>query len=72
MTFLEKFNCVRRLHNLIKMNATGNHQQLARKLFIPVSTLYRDMEILKSLGAPIVYCSTRQCYYYEEDFEIEF
>jgi len=54
-----------RLDQLIRLKATGNLETLSVKLRISVSTIKRQIELMKSLGAPIIYNFSRQSYEYE-------
>jgi predicted DNA-binding transcriptional regulator YafY len=48
---------------------------MAKKLGISRATLFRDLEKIKDIGAPITYCRLTKVHYYKEDFhisEIEF
>lgn len=71
MDFLEQLRLLRRLHDLIQRKATGSTEELAYKLRISRSSLYRKIEILKQFGAPVKYDHDRNCYYYEGAFELQ-
>jgi predicted DNA-binding transcriptional regulator YafY len=43
---------------------------MAQKLGISRATLFRDLDLLKSIGAPVRYCRISQIHYYEEDFHM--
>lgn len=61
-----------RIDTLIKRKATGTPIEFAQKMNLSRSGLYRYMEDLKSLDAPVKYSKYRQCYYYEqEDFSLK-
>jgi predicted DNA-binding transcriptional regulator YafY len=60
------------LDRLIRTKATGSPKQLAKKMEISERTLFRLIDCLRSLGAPVVYCKNRACYYYEEEGLINF
>lgn len=72
MTFQEKLLLLRRLHDLIRRKATGTPLELTRRLSISRAALFRYLDILKSYGAPLYYCSNRQLYCYKDDFELIF
>ena len=62
-----------RIDQLIRMKATGQPHELARKLRISPSTLYEYMDILKKvLSAPVRYCHLRRSYVYDEDGKLHF
>jgi len=55
MKLLDQLNTMERLDQLIRLKATGNLETLSVKLRISVSTIKRQIELMKSLGAPIIY-----------------
>lgn len=70
MHFLEQFNLLARIHNLIKRKATGSPQQLATRLEISRASVFRQINLLKDLGAKIHYCHSRDSYVYDEKFSL--
>ncbi len=70
MQLREKIGTLHRLHKLIQHRMTGNSKQLAKQLHVSKSTLFRYLNELKALGAPIAFCNEGRHYYYEEDFEL--
>lgn len=66
MSFLEQLKLIKRIHNLIKTKRTGSPDQLARKLEVSRATIFRYINELKELGAPIKYCNFRKSYYYQD------
>jgi predicted DNA-binding transcriptional regulator YafY len=58
---LEALDC------MIRTKSTGNPKRLSKKLGVSERTIYEYIDILKTLGAPIAYCKTRESYYYEND-----
>lgn len=71
MDFLEHLGLIKRLDYLINQKATGSPKALAQKLEISVSSVYRHINTLKALGAPVVYCQNRQSFYYSDYFELK-
>ncbi|WP_367391305.1 helix-turn-helix domain-containing protein [Lewinella sp. LCG006] len=70
MSFIEQLLLLRRLHDLVRRRATGSSQELMEKLNVSKSGLYRQIELLKNLGAPIRYDHAEQnYYYYASEFE---
>ncbi|MDF2191992.1 HTH domain-containing protein [Paraflavitalea sp. CAU 1676] len=55
------------LDRLIRIKGTGTPKQLADRLDISERTLYRLIDTMRSLGAPIAYSESRQSYYYIEE-----
>lgn len=45
-------------------------RNMAQKLGISRATLFRDLDLLKSIGAPVRYCRISQIHYYEQDFHM--
>lgn len=59
---------LQQIDQLIRLKATGQPHELARKLRISPSTLYEYMDIMKNvLAAPIRYCHIRRSYVYDEE-----
>lgn len=57
-----------RIDQLIRMKATGQPHELAKRLKISPSTLYEYIDLMRSvLLAPIRYCHIKRSYVYEED-----
>ncbi|MXV50387.1 HTH domain-containing protein [Pedobacter sp. HMF7647] len=52
---------------LISARKTGTPTSFARRLNISERALYRLLEEMKELGAPISYCKLRRSYYYTEE-----
>ena len=71
MTFLEQIALFKRLDGLIRRKSTGTPEQLASRLEISRASVFRYINELKGVGAPIQYCKVRQSYYYEGHFELE-
>lgn len=69
MSFIEQLLLLRRLHDLVRLRATGSTPELMEKLNVSKSGLYRQLELLKNLGAPIRYDRAEQRYYYAAEFE---
>ncbi|MGW8121803.1 hypothetical protein ACV07N_04015 [Roseivirga echinicomitans] len=55
---------IERLHNLIRLKATGPAKECAQRLKISERQLFRILEDMKNLGAPIDYDKARGSYYY--------
>ena len=52
------------------MKATGSPNQLAEKFGISRRSLFVIIDIMKTMSAPIKFCTNRQTYYYEHDCEL--
>ncbi|MCA0959657.1 HTH domain-containing protein [Muricauda ruestringensis] len=55
-----------RIDQLIRLKATGRPKQLAERLEVSEATVFRMIETMKELNAPICYDLTRQSYVYTE------
>ncbi len=55
-----------RVDQLIRMKATGRPNQLAKRLQVSEATVFRIIDTMKELNAPIYYDLTRQSYLYSE------
>ncbi len=55
-----------RIDQLIRLKATGRPKQLADRLEVSEATVFRMIETMKELNAPICYDLARQSYVYTE------
>jgi bacteriocin-like protein len=55
---------IKRIDQLIRMQATGNPDQFAQKLGIAKSTLYSYINMMKQYDAPIKYNDERKTFIY--------
>lgn len=58
---------IERIDQLIRLRATGTPKQLAGRLEISEATLFRIIDTMKELNAPVYYDFTAQSYLYEEE-----
>lgn len=70
MKLFEQIDRLNRLHHLIKMKATGSPEELAIRLKLSVSMVYKLLEELKLQGAPITYSKTQRSYFYSKPFSM--
>jgi len=63
---------IERLHNLIRLKATGTVRECAQSLQISERQLFRMLEEMKDLGAPIDYDKNRGSYYYTDPVKWRF
>ncbi len=61
---------LQRLDELIRRRATGNPEELAGRFQVHEATIYRYLQSLRELGAPLRYCRSRKTYYYDGDFDL--
>ena len=74
MRFEEKIKLLERVHALISRKSTGSPKELARRLNKSERYVFKLVNMMKDLGAPIKYCNVSRSYIYdwEVDFSIEF
>lgn len=60
-----------RVDQLIRLKATGGPKKLAEKLEISEATVFRMIETMKELNAPVYYDWARQSYVYSERTEFK-
>ena len=53
-----------RIDQLVRMRATGTPVELAKRLGISKTTLYRTIKIMKALNAPLEYDTKEQSFIY--------
>ena len=71
MKLFETLDRISYLNLLIKNGKTGTPANLAKSLGISRSTLYKMIEELKSLDAPIRYSRTKETFYYTKEFDLK-
>lgn len=67
MKVLQQIDLIQRLDQLIRQKVTGNPKCLAEKLEISEATLYRVIESMKRMGAPLEFNTQLQSYVYSKD-----
>lgn len=68
MKLLEQVERINRLHEMIKYRRTGTPQQLAKRLNLSTSMIYKLMEELKLKEVPIEYSRQLKTYYYSSQY----
>lgn len=63
--FEQYLHNIERLDQLIRLKCTGSPEILSEKLNISRSTLYRHLEIMRTIGAPITYSIKNESFVYE-------
>ncbi len=71
-TILQQIALIERIDRLIRMKATGSPKQLSQKLSISKTKLYRVLNTMKELQAPVIYDATLQSFIYEEPVDFSF
>lgn len=69
---VEQINQIEQIDQLIRLRATGNPSKLAEKLSVSEASLFRLIEIMKKLDAPIKFDIFLQSYVYEYDVKFQF
>lgn len=72
MQFLDQIKLLKRIDQFIKRKATGSPEQFANRLDISRASVFRQIKLLKMLGAKIQYNHDRESYVYEEEFILNF
>lgn len=57
---------------LIRSKSTGKPKEFAEKLNVSERSLYDVIQLMKDLGAPILYCKQKKTYYYTEEGNLTF
>ncbi|PKV48541.1 hypothetical protein ATE84_0541 [Aquimarina sp. MAR_2010_214] len=63
---IKQIELIERVDQLIRLQATGSPDDLAYRLGISKTKLYRIINTMKSLGAPVEYDITIQSFVYAE------
>lgn len=71
MNTLSELKSLERIHSFIKTKRNGKPKELADRLGISRSCLYRNIQKLEELGAEITYSRMAGHFYYENDFEFK-
>ncbi|GAA4278043.1 hypothetical protein [Aquimarina mytili] len=63
---IKQIELIERVDRLVRMQATGTPDDFAYKLGISKTKLYRIINVMKQLGAPIEYDHNLQSFVYEK------
>ena len=63
---------IERIHDLVKRKSTGCPSDLATKLQISERQVYNLIDLMKDMGAPLVYDPFRKSYVYTSEVKWEF
>ncbi len=69
---LKQIKMIKRIDQLIRLQATGSSDELAYRLGVSKTTLYRMIRLMKELHAPIVYDISVQSFVYTKEVELNF
>ena len=68
----EQINLIEQIDQLIRLKATGCPEQLAKRLKVSRAGLFRLIDAMKQLNAPIKYDIYLQSYVYEKEVHFKF
>jgi len=71
-SIIEKNRMIERVHHLIKRRATGTPEELAKRLNLSKATVFRIVDTMKEMGAPITYNSILCHYEYSKNVDYVF
>lgn len=69
---IKQLEMIERIDQLTRLQATGTPEEFASRLRISKTKLYRILDIMKKLNAPIEYDISIQSYVYVEDVGFRF
>lgn len=69
---IKQIELIKRMDQLIRIQATGTPVALAIKLGISKTKVYRLIHIMRALDAPIEYSYAAQSFVYEEEVKFRF
>jgi hypothetical protein len=70
MLLFETIDRVNRIHQLIRLEATGSPDEFAGKLNLKKRQLYNILEEFKDYGADVRYSRIKNSYYYNNNFDV--
>ncbi len=68
----EQISQIEQLDQLIRLRATGRPKEVADRLKISEASLFRLLDAMKQLNAPVKYDIYLQSYVYEEEVSFKF
>ncbi|MBQ0734340.1 hypothetical protein [Aquimarina celericrescens] len=63
---IKQIELIKRIDQLIRLQATGSPNDLAHRLQISKTKLYRTINTMRELNAPVIYDVTLQSFVYEK------
>ena len=64
---LQQIELIERIDKLIRLRATGTPKKLAHRLNLSEASLYRLIETIKEMGAPVEFSIRHQSYIYTNE-----
>ncbi len=71
-TMIQHITLIDRIDQLVRLQATGTPEALSTRLGISKTKLYRTINTMRALEAPILYDMSLQSYIYEEQVGFRF
>ncbi len=71
MAILKYIKKIKRIDLFIQSRATGTPNDFAKKLNMSKSALYKYLNLMKEMNAPIRYNNITESYYYEDNGSFE-
>lgn len=68
---IDALDRLKRINEMIKLESTGNPKEFSKQLGLSESHLYRCLNEIKDMGAPVKYSKRKNSYYYSKPFEIK-
>lgn len=62
---------IERIHQLVKMEATGSPKELACKLEISESHLYNILSLMRQYDAPVYFNRSKNSYCYKKEVRLQ-
>jgi len=69
---MKQIELIERIDQLVRMQATGSAEDLASRLNISKTKVYRAINTMRDLNAPVVYDMTIQSFVYENEVGFRF
>jgi len=69
---MKQIELIERIDRLVRMQATGSPEALACRLRISKTKLYRAINTMRALNAPVVYDMAIQSFVYENEVGFKF
>ena len=70
MILFKQIELLRKMHKLIELSHTGSPERFAKRLGISERRLYKLIEEMKDIGAPIDYSRKTETYYYTKAIQV--
>ena len=68
---IKKITRLEYINDLITIRSTGTAMGLAKRLHVSKMTIYRDIELIRELGADIEFEKNQNTFFYVEKFTLD-